>query len=46
MKEAERLIAEGTNRLENAVKGAVLSELNAAELLLAVGREKLTFVNE
>ncbi len=46
MKEAEALIEEGTNRLENALKAGVLSEANVAKLLIAGGREKLTYVNE
>jgi hypothetical protein len=46
MKEAEALIEEGTNRLENALKAGVLSEANVAKLLIAGGREKLTYANE
>jgi hypothetical protein len=36
----------GTNRLENALKVGVLSEANVAKLLIAGGREKLTYANE
>ncbi len=46
MKEIEALINEGTNRLENALKAGVLSEANVAQLLIAGGREKLTYVND
>lgn len=46
MKEAEYLIDEGTNRLENALKAGALSEVNAAKLLIVGGREKLKSINE
>ncbi|CAF4107403.1 unnamed protein product [Rotaria sordida] len=46
MKEAEYLIDEGTNRLEGALKSGVFSEVHAAKLLIAGGREKLTSINE
>jgi len=46
MKEAEYLIEEGTNRLENALKAGALSEVNVAKLLIVGGREKLKSINE
>ncbi|CAF1507253.1 unnamed protein product [Rotaria sp. Silwood1] len=46
MKEAEYLIQEGTNRLENGLKNGSLSEIYAAKLLIAGGHEKITATNE
>ncbi|CAF1203448.1 unnamed protein product [Rotaria sp. Silwood1] len=46
MKQAENLIEEGTNRLEGALTSGVFSEVHAAKLLIAGGREKLTSINE
>ncbi len=46
IKEAEFLIEEGANRLDNALKSGALSEVHAAKLLIVGGREKLTSVNE
>ncbi len=46
MKEAEFLIEEGFNRLEDALKSASLLEVHAATRSIVGGREKLISVNE
>lgn len=46
MREAESLIEEGTDRLDNGLKNGSLSEIYAAKLLIAGGHEKLTSANE
>ncbi|CAF1530611.1 unnamed protein product [Adineta ricciae] len=46
MKEAELLIKEGTNRLEDGLKNGSMSEIYAAKLLVSGGHEKLTTINE
>ena len=46
IKQAETLIEEGTNRLENALKTNTLSEVYAAKLLIVGGREQLTMITE
>ena len=45
-KEAEVLIQEGSNRLNGALTSGLLTEVQAANLLIVGGREKLSSVNE
>lgn len=46
MKDVQSLITEGSNRLEIALKYGVLSEVQAAQLSITGGREKLVVVTE
>ena len=46
MNEAEYLIAEGTNRLEGALKTGGFSEIHAAALLIARGRAKFASISK